>query len=126
MIKNIIISVIIFLLVDFLWLGAVAKNFYDNQLSPFKRTLNWPAAILTYLLIIVAINLFVLPRASGEPWRGFIWGGLLGLCLYGVYDLTNWATLSDWSVKMVVVDMLWGIMLCGTVSALTIFISAKI
>ena len=47
---------------------------------------------------------------------------LLGLLVYGVYDLTNLGTLSNWTIKMTVMDTLWG----ASLFALTTFIAYKI
>lgn len=113
--KTFFTTLVIFLGIDFIWLGLIAKNFYDRQLSPFARTLNLPAAFLAYLLIVFGIVFFVLPKASG-PSQALLWGALFGLIVYGVYDLVNLATLADWTLKMTVVDMLWGAFVCGTTS----------
>ena len=53
-------------------------------------------------------------------------GALFGLVAYGTYDLTNLATIKGWSLKVTIIDLLWGGILTGTVSALTIWIMSKI
>jgi uncharacterized membrane protein len=116
LIKKILLTMVVFLGIDFVWLGLVAKKFYDKELSAFQRTLNLPVALLDYVLIVVGIVLFVLPKASGNQLHAFLWGALFGLIGYGVYDLTNLATLRDWTLRMTVVDMLWGATVCGLVS----------
>jgi uncharacterized membrane protein len=118
MIKNFLITLIIFLGIDFLWLGLIAKNFYNKELSPFARTLNLPAAFLSYFLIVLGITLFILPKANNPP-QAFLWGALFGLITYGVYDLVNLATLADWSLRITVIDMSWGVIVCGLASTLT-------
>lgn len=109
--KTFIIFLPIFLGIDLIWLGKISKSFYDKQFQAFERTLNWPAAILVYILIPLGILLFVLPKTSGNPLLGLMWGGIYGLILYGVYDLTNLAILADWPLKLTIVDILWGISL---------------
>ena len=99
--------------IDFVWLGLVAKKFYDRQFANFNRTLNWPAAILVYLLIPLGLILLVFPRAGTDKVAALVWGAVFGLVVYGVYDLTNLATLKDWTLTMAVVDILWGMTLCG-------------
>jgi len=49
--------------------------------------------------------------------RALALGTLYGLFTYATYDLTNLATLKDWPVPIVVVDILWGMILSGLVSA---------
>jgi len=116
MVKNFLLTLVIFLGIDFLWLGVIAKNFYDKHLGAFERTLNWPAVILVYLLIPLGIVLFILPKASGNLKLALFWGAVYGLIVYGVYDLTNLATLKNWSLTMVITDMLWGMFICGFTS----------
>ena len=125
MLKNFIITLIIFLGIDFVWLGFVARGFYKKELTAFSTTLNLPAAFLTYVLIAAGIVIFVLPKASGDIYKALLWGALFGLITYGVYDLTNLATLKGWSIKMLAVDILWGVFVCGMTSLLVTLILNK-
>jgi uncharacterized membrane protein len=112
-------TAILFFAIDILWLGVVAKNFYNKHLGQFFRDrVNWTAAILFYLLYILGIMIFaILPGiASGSLNRTAILGVLYGLFTYATYDLTNLATLKDWPKVIAVVDILWGMVLCGLVS----------
>jgi uncharacterized membrane protein len=116
----------IFLLIDMVWLGVVMKGFYSHELGELARregaalAPRWGAAILVYLLIPAGIVLFVRPllEANATVWQAFGWGASYGLVLYGVYDLTNLAVLDKWSTRMTLVDMVWGSVLCGLVSAI--------
>jgi uncharacterized membrane protein len=111
---------ILFFAIDILWLGVIAKNFYNKHLGRFFRErVNWTAAIIFYSLFILGIMIFaILPgTSSASLGRTVTLGVLYGLFTYATYDLTNLATLKDWPVKIVVVDILWGMVLCGLVSA---------
>jgi len=55
--------------------------------------------------------------AQDSVIRAIIFGVLFGLFTYATYDLTNLATLKDWPVPIVIVDIIWGMVLCGTISA---------
>lgn len=46
-----------------------------------------------------------------------MWGALFGFFTYATYDLTNLATLRNWPVTVVVVDIAWGTVLCTLVAA---------
>lgn len=120
--KPFLLALFVFLGIDFVWLGLVAKKFYDQELSAFSRVLKWPPALLAYLLLVLGIVFFVLPKAPGGGWSVFGWGALFGLIAYGVYDLVNLATLANWTLKMTVVDMLWGAAVCGLVSLIASFL----
>jgi uncharacterized membrane protein len=65
----------------------------------------------------------LLPALTNESWvTALANGALFGLVTYATYDLTNMATLRDWPVTMVIVDLTWGMVLSTTVSLLSYFI----
>ncbi len=126
-IKLYLIAVPIFFIVDMLWLGLVARNFYQKHLDfILSPEVNWTAAITFYLIYIVGIIFFaVLPALEKESLaRAIVWGGLFGFFTYATYDLTNMALIKGWPLKVVIVDVAWGFFLCATVAALT-FKAAK-
>ena len=51
---------------------------------------------------------------SGNWTQALIAGAILGLVAYGTYDMTNLATVRDWSVMVTIVDIVWGAALTGT------------
>jgi uncharacterized membrane protein len=106
----------IFLAIDYLWLGIVMSKFYKNELGVLARVSNgsltpvlWAAGIV-YILIPLGAVLFALPRVSQEnpTSTALLWGFIYGIVLYGVYDMTNYALISKWSLKMSIVDIIWG------------------
>jgi uncharacterized membrane protein len=114
-VKTYFITLLIFLGIDAVWLLFLAKDFYEKELSAFSRHLNLPAAILTYLLLVLGLVFFVFPLVQEKSnLEKFLIGALFGIICYSVYDLTNLATLSQWSLKMALVDMIWGGIICGT------------
>ena len=123
MFKRIVLTIVIFLTIDFFWLLVIAKNFYDQQLGSFQRTINWLAALPVYLLIPLGIGFFVLPKSNNQALLALGWGAVYGLIVYGVYDLTNLATLKNWSLTMVIVDILWGMFICSLTSWLVFYLT---
>lgn len=120
------LTTIVFFAIDMLWLGFIAKNFYGRQLAQFLAPeVNWIAAIIFYLLFIIGIFIFaILPAVEKQSWsQALVYGALFGFFTYATYDLTNLATLSNWPIKVVVVDILWGIFLTASVSISGYFIS---
>ena len=119
------VTLAVFFLIDMIWLGIVAKGFYRKHLgSMLNPKVNWPAAILFYLVFIVGLLVFVIKPAllNGRPIEGLLFGGLFGLVCYATYDLTNLATLKDWPAIVTGIDLVWGTVLGGSVS----FVSALI
>lgn len=115
---------IVFAAVDAVWLMATA-NLYKNEFSSLLRPVpNFFAAIAFYILYVLGIVVFVLVPAlsSGLWWQAAIHGALFGLVTYATYDLTNLATLKKWSVKITLIDMVWGTVLTGVSSVITFIV----
>ncbi len=122
-----LLTAIVFFAVDLLWLGVLAKGFYNKHLSAFLAdNVNWNAAIIFYLIFIIGIFIFaVLPAVEKQSWTyALLYGSLFGFFTYATYDLTNLATLNGWPMKIVLVDILWGIVLTAVVSVSGYFITA--
>lgn len=121
-------STVIFFAIDMLWLGFVAKNFYREKLSfIFTGEVNWPAALIFYLIYIIGILYFaILPALNTGNWNlALLNGALLGFLCYATYDLTNMATIKQWPLIVVVVDIIWGTVLTGSVAVLSYFVASR-
>lgn len=109
-----------FFLIDMIWLGLLARKFYDRQIG-FLRSekINWIAALLFYFLFNLGLLLFAVEPAieSGSIILALQRGALYGFFTYMTYDLTNLATLKDWPAQMAVVDIVWGTALCASSAA---------
>ena len=120
------IALIVFLIIDAVWLSVVARSFYAKHLGYLMADkVNFFAAGIFYLLFVVGVLVFVVnPALSGNwSWLKIIGtGALFGLITYATYDLTNQATIKDWPVIVTVVDLLWGASLSASVSAITIYL----
>ena len=118
-----------FFAIDMVWLGLIARKFYKEQIGfLMKPDINWTAAIIFYLLFLIGLVVFVIePSVVKKEFARALWtGALFGLITYATYDLTNLATLKDWPMKVVIVDMIWGTVLAAGVSAVTYFVAIKI
>lgn len=115
-------ALVVFLVVDLVWLGVVARSFYAEQLGRLMRPDVQRVAAALFYFGFVAGLVFLAVR-PGQPdwsvWQAAAQGAVVGLLAYGTYDLTNWATLRDWPVAMSLVDMLWGTALSATVAGLS-------
>jgi len=103
-----------FIVIDMVWLGLVARTFYQKHLGFIMApSPNWIAAIIFYLLFIAGLLFFVvLPGLKDDSLKtSLLRAAMFGLITYGTYDLTNLATVKDWPVLVTVVDMIWGMVL---------------
>ncbi len=112
-------GLLVFLVIDFIWLGWAARTFYHRQLGDLlSQRVNWPAAISFYLIYIVGLMIFcVVPALSRGSWvTALVLGGLFGFFTYATYELTNYALIKNWPAALVPVDIAWGTVLCAAVS----------
>lgn len=110
----------VFFALDMLWLGLLAKDFYDAQIgSLLKADVNWTAAVVFYLVFIAGIVHFVLvpavERASLK--QAALNGAAFGFVTYATFDLTSLALIRDWPLAITLVDLAWGTVLTATVSS---------
>ena len=122
------ITTSIFFAIDMVWLGVVARNLYKQKLGfILSPEVNWAAAIIFYLIYIGGILFFaVLPASKEMSWQtALLNGALLGGMCYATYDLTNMATIAKWPLEIVIIDIVWGMVLTGSVATLSYFASIK-
>ncbi|MGB5831274.1 MAG: DUF2177 family protein [Thiohalocapsa sp.] len=111
----------VFFAIDILWLGVVAANFYQERLGHLLADeVFWPAALVFYALYIAGILSFaVIPGLQSRSLRKTLLHALgFGFFTYLTYELTNMATLPNWPISVVLVDTLWGMVLCSAVAAI--------
>lgn len=128
-IKLFAIALPVFFVIDMVWLGVIAKDFYRAQIGILmKSEVNWIAAIIFYLIFIAGIVVFVIAPAieKGSWMHALFLGALFGFVCYATYDLTNLAVAKDWPLLVTIVDLIWGAVLAGSVSVVTYFIASKI
>lgn len=123
-----VLTIPAFFLIDMLWLGVIAKDFYQEKLVSFLGPVNWTAAIVFYLIFIVGILIFaVAPALESQSWqKALVLGALFGFFTYATYDLTNLATLREWPLTVTLVDMVWGAVLSGSVATVSFFIGRSL
>jgi len=111
-----IATVIVFFTIDFIWLGFLAKDFYQNQIGfLLKSQFNVAVAVVFYLIYVIGIVYFAVhPALQAESLKfAVLNGAIFGFLAYATYDLTNLATIKDWPITVSIVDMIWGTILTG-------------
>lgn len=119
---RVVISGVVMGMLDAIWLSVVANKFYKSQIGQLLLDKpNMLAALLFYVIYIIGVVAFVInPALEKGSWMHALgYGALFGLVAYATYDLTNLATLKEWPVKLVVVDLLWGMVLTAVVAVVT-------
>jgi uncharacterized membrane protein len=127
--KAFAVSFVAMIVLDAVWLGFIAPNFYKKHIGfILADNPNWFAAALFYVIFIIGVTVFVVYPAWKNKYSltkiGLL-GSLLGLVAYATYDLTNLATLQDWPIIVTVVDLIWGSLLTAAVSLSSVLILNK-
>ena len=110
-----------FLALDIIGINTLVRPVFERHVGHLLAVpLRLGPAALFYLAYVVGVLWFISVPAlkSDAPIQALIGGMALGLMCYGTYEMTNYATLSDWSWRQVIIDSLWGMVLTG-VSAWT-------
>ena len=121
MIKRFLVTALVFLLIDIVWLAFISPKLYKANIGHLMSDkVNFIAAGVFYLLYVGALLYFVIDPAiaSASVWQGIWRGAFLGLVMYATYDLTNLATLKDWPLKITVIDLIWGTFITSATSGI--------
>lgn len=116
---TIILIAIILIALDYTYMFFNKPMFVD-QIVKIQRTalVGKPEGfIFCYIFIVLGLYYFII-RQHKSPFEAF----LLGLFVYGVFELTNYSLFKKWSINMVIMDTLWG----GVLFFITTFLVYKI
>ncbi len=120
-----IIAGVIFVLLDSVWLGLIARSFYKEQLGTLMRAQpQWWAAGCVYLFMIAGFVWFVFPQVSmvRSVMSAVQYGARFGVVVFGVYECTNYATLAGWPLSLMIIDIIWGGVLYAAASAAVFYL----
>ena len=127
-----LITSIVFLIVDVIWLNFATKSFYrpllgDLIIGPTEKPVLWAAALF-YILYVVGVAVVVIQPCIHDSsiLKSIYIGFVFGLVAYGTYNLTNMAVLKGWSPTVVFVDMFWGGSLTAFSAGTGLFVAKKI
>ena len=119
------IALVVFMVIDLIWLGFIAKDLYSKYLGYLMSDkVNCIAAVIFYLIFIGGILYFVIyPSLLDQNITNLvIRAALFGFITYATYDLTNLATIKDWPIQITIIDLIWGTTLSTSVSVISYFI----
>lgn len=119
------ITLLIFSLLNVIWLFGIAKKLHERERKGMlRKRMNGLAVGLFYLVYAVGLIYFViLPMAgSGDSLMAFLRGVGFGFVAYSTYALTNLAFLENWSLRLTVIDILWGSFATGLTVLIVVWI----
>jgi uncharacterized membrane protein len=111
-ISNTLIGTIFVILVDSVYLKS-NKKMYEPILDPSVE-INYTSAVISWLIIVLTIQLIVLSRTDLSESNAITYGAFLGFGMYGLYNATNYATYPNkWNMNIAIIDTAWGTFLTG-------------
>ena len=119
MIRLLLIVAVAMLFMDTVWL-SLQYNYNVNIIKNVQKTaikLRYIPAALVYVFMILAVIYFAILQSKSLK-ESILKGAFLGLCIYGVYVLTNLATFDNWTIRMAMQDIAWGTFLFGVVAGI--------
>jgi len=132
--KNLMIIFILFLIIDLPVMiginGTMFRTMFEriNGISQKTwSTRSWIAGVVAYLLMTSGLYfLVILPELQKQSkvnsMDSIIKGALLGAVVTGVYDMTSMATLPNFGVKEGLTDLLWGTIMYGLITYISLSI----
>ena len=122
-------SLVLFVSVDLTWLSTMADRIYRPIMGDIALpSANLPPAIAFYVLYPLGLMIFVvLPALKwGNIYAALSYGALFGFFTYATYDLTNHATLRNWTLRLSLIDMAWGTVLAAAAGGAGFWVMTKL
>jgi uncharacterized membrane protein len=111
------LGLLLIIIIDAIYLN-LNKSMYEPILDN-NIEMNYIYGILSWLIIVISIQLIVLSRNDITYNNSFMNGAFLGFAMYGVYNFTNATTYPNkWNSNIIFVDTLWGTVLTGTLTTI--------
>ena len=111
-----LVTAAVFFGLDMLGIRFLVRPVFERHVGELlARPLRLGPAAVFYLAYVAGLLWLVsLPALrAGAPVQALAGGLVLGFLCYGTYEMTNYATLRDWSLEQVAVDLAWGTFLTG-------------
>ena len=108
--KKLLYTIIVLLVLDFIYLSLVSNHFNDLlvNIQGSKLQMKYIPALFAYIFIVFGLYYFII-----RDNRSIFDAMLLGWVIYAIYEFTNMAIIKNWSWKTVAIDGIWGGLLFG-------------
>jgi uncharacterized membrane protein len=123
------LTLLLFAALDIAWLMTMGAKLYRQTLGDIllPEVRLGPAAAF-YLMYPVGVVIFAVAPAlkTGSVTTALAYGALFGLFAYATYELTNFATLRNWTLQITLIDILYGAIATGIVAAIVTLLTARV
>ena len=110
-----LVAIAVLIILDLLW-------FQIMDYSPIiTKKFNFISAFITYVLLCSAIGV----QQPNSVEEAIVYGALVGFVIYGVFNGTNYSTNKNWTVKIALLDTMWGMFVMSAAATVVYFIFHK-
>lgn len=109
---NFIYLALIYLVFDIIWINLMTPILYRKVFENIQKSEMIPNLVYTvccYCVLLVCLYFICIPLSTTYQTKyKWIAYALVGFALYSVFNLTNAAVLSEYPLKMIIIDTVWG------------------
>ena len=124
-----VLALVVFAAIDITWLVTMGAKLYRQTLGDMLLTdLRMGPAAAFYLMYPAGLVIFAVAPAlkSGSPTTALLYGGLFGLFTYGTYELTNYATIRNWTLQITLIDIAYGVIASAIAAAIVAMLAPTV
>jgi uncharacterized membrane protein len=124
-----VVTLVAFAAIDFVWLSTMANTLYKPTMGDMLAPAFRPVPAVLFYLVYVAGLIFFAVRpalASGSLGTALAYGAAFGFVAYATYDLTNQATLKNWSTVLTIADLVWGTLLSAIAAGIGQWVTGRL
>jgi len=110
-----ILTAIILVAIEAVYL-RIMLPYFDSQVKKIQGKEITPrpySVVIVYIIIITGLYYFII-----GPNKSYKDGAFFGLVIYGIFNFTNHALFDNYSLSLVIIDLIWGMTICGTTTFL--------
>lgn len=119
------VALVIFLILDGLWLGVVARGFYTSRMGDLLASPpRWGVAAIFYALYVVGLVYFAVNAGleTGRWQAAALNGALFGFFAYLTYNATALSVIRGFDTTLATVDTLWGTAMGAVTAGVTVLV----
>lgn len=110
-----LVAITVLIILDMLW-------FQIMDYSPIiTKKVNYISAIFTYILLCSAIGV----QQPNSVEESIVYGALIGFVIYGVFNGTSYSLNKNWTLKIAILDTLWGMFVMSAAAIVVYYIFHK-
>ena len=115
-----ILTAIILVAIEAVYLRTMLP-YFNSQIKKIQGKEITPrpySVVIVYIIIITGLYYFII-----GPNKSYKDGAFFGLVIYGIFNFTNHALFDNYSLSLVIMDLIWGMTICGITTLIVNYIT---